>query len=222
MDNLIARHQMVDQQIRTWEVLDPRVLEVFSLVPREAFVPPEYRELAFADAPIPIGFGQCMLAPKIQGRILQALGVLPIETVLEIGTGTGYLAACLSLLASRVRSIDIHPEFTEAAKKIAARAAPLRAAANTPVEFETRNAFDGAPLGEYDAIAVTGSLPIYDARFERALRIGGRLFAIVGEPPVMDAILVRRVDDSEWIRESLFETVIDPLIHAPAAPSFVF
>jgi protein-L-isoaspartate(D-aspartate) O-methyltransferase len=221
MDNLIARRQMVDQQIRTWEVLDPRVLEVFSLVPREAFVPPEYRELAFADAPIPIGFGQCMLAPKIQGRILQALGVLPIETVLEIGSGTGYLAACLSLLGAAVRSIDIHPEFTVAAKRVAARA-HLRAAANAPVEFETRDAFDGAPLGEYDAIAITGSLPVYDARFERALRIGGRLFAVVGEPPVMDAILVRRVDQSEWIRESLFETVIDPLIHAPAARSFVF
>ena len=213
MDNLAARQQMVDQQIRTWEVLDPRVLEVFSRVPREAFVPPEYRNLAFADAPIPIGFGQSMLAPKIQGRILQALGVLPIETVLEIGTGTGYLAACLSLLGSAVRSIDIHPEFTLAAK---------RAAANAHVEFETRDAFDGAPLGEYDAIALTGSLPLYDDRFQRSLRIGGRLFAIVGEPPVMDAILVRRVDDSEWIRESLFETVIDPLIHAPAARSFVF
>ncbi|MDP9088826.1 MAG: protein-L-isoaspartate O-methyltransferase [Pseudomonadota bacterium] len=213
MDNLTARQQMVDQQIRTWEVLDPRVLEVFSLVPREAFVPPEYRDLAFADAPIPIGFGQSMLAPNIQGRILQALGVLPIETVLEIGTGTGYLAACFSLLGSAVHSIDIHPEFTLAAK---------RAAANTPVKFETRDAFDGGPLGEYDAIALTGSLPIYDDRFERSLRIGGRLFAIVGERPVMDAILVRRVDESEWIRESLFETVIDPLIHAPAARSFIF
>jgi protein-L-isoaspartate(D-aspartate) O-methyltransferase len=221
MDNLIARQQMVDQQIRTWEVLDPRVLQVFYSVPREAFVPPEYRELAFADAPIPIGFGQYMLEPKIQGRILQALGVLPIETVLEIGTGTGYLAACFSLLGSQVRSIDIFPEFTASAKSVAARAAASLADANAPVEFETRDAFDGAPLGEYDAIAVTGSLPVYDARFERSLRIGGRLFAILGERPVMDAILVRRVDESEWIRESLFETVIDPLIHAPAR-SFIF
>jgi protein-L-isoaspartate(D-aspartate) O-methyltransferase len=220
MDNLTARQQMVDQQIRTWEVLDPRVLEVFSLVPRESFVPPEYRELAFADAPIPIGFGQCMLAPKIQGRILQALGVTPIDTVLEIGSGTGYLAACLSLLGSSVRSIDIFPEFTVMAKSVAARA-HIRAAANAPVEFQTRDAFDGA-LGEYDAIAVTGSLPVYDDRFERALRIGGRLFAVVGEAPVMDAILVRRVDENEWIRESLFETVIEPLINAPAARSFVF
>jgi protein-L-isoaspartate(D-aspartate) O-methyltransferase len=217
MDTLTARRQMVDQQIRTWEVLDPRVLDVFSEVPREAFVPPEYRELAFADAPIPIGLGQSMLAPKIQGRILQALGVIATDSVLEVGSGTGYLAACLSLLGLSARSIDIYPQFTAAAT------ANLRAVPNARVQFETRDAFAAAALGgEYDAIAVTGSLPVYDARFERALRIGGRLFAIVGEAPVMDAILVRRVDDAEWIRESLFETVVEPLINATAAQRFVF
>ena len=216
MDNLTARRQMVDQQIRTWEVLDPRVLDVFADVPREAFVPPEYRELAFADAPIPIGLGQSMLAPKIQGRILQALGVSAGDSVLEVGTGTGYLAACLSLLGLSTRSIDIHPQFTAAA------AVNLRAVPNARVQLETRDVFAAAPLGEYDAIAVTGSLPVYDARFERSLRLGGRLFAIVGEAPVMDAILVRRVDNSEWIRESLFETVVEPLINATAAQRFVF
>jgi protein-L-isoaspartate(D-aspartate) O-methyltransferase len=216
MDTLAARQQMVDQQIRTWEVLDPRVLDVFAMVPREAFVPPEYRELAFADTPIPIGLGQSMLAPKIQGRILQALSVAANDSVLEVGSGNGYLAACLSLLARSTRSIDIHPQFTAAAQ------ANLRAVPSASVEFETRDAFAPAPLGEYDAIAVTGSLPVYDARFERSLRLGGRLFAIVGEAPVMDAILVRRVDNAEWIRESLFETVVEPLINATAAQSFVF
>jgi protein-L-isoaspartate(D-aspartate) O-methyltransferase len=216
MDTLAARQQMVDQQIRTWEVLDPRVLDVFSLVPREAFVPPEYRELAFADTPIPIGLGQSMLAPKIQGRILQALSVAAGDNVLEIGSGNGYLAACLSLLGSSTRSIDIHPQFTAASR------ANLRAVPHASVEFETRDAFASAPLGEYDAIAVTGSLPVYDARFERSLRLGGRLFAIVGEAPVMDAVLVRRVDTAEWIRESLFETVVEPLINATAAQRFVF
>jgi protein-L-isoaspartate(D-aspartate) O-methyltransferase len=216
MDNLTARRQMVDQQIRTWEVLDPRVLDVFAEVPREAFVPPEYRELAFADAPIPIGLGQSMLAPKIQGRILQALGVSAGDSVLEVGTGTGYLAACLSLLGLSTRSVDIHPQFTAAA------ASNLRAVPNARVQLETRDVFAAAPLGEYDAIAVTGSLPVYDARFERSLRIGGRLFAMVGEAPVMDAILVRRVDNTEWIRESLFETVVEPLINATAAQRFVF
>jgi protein-L-isoaspartate(D-aspartate) O-methyltransferase len=216
MDNLAARQQMVDQQIRTWEVLDPAVLDVFSQVPREAFVPPKYRELAFADAPIPIGFGQSMLAPKIQGRILQALSLIAADSVLEIGSGTGYLAACLSLLAFSVRSIDIHPQFTAAAT------ANLRAVPTARVEFETRDAFSAAPLGEYDVIAVTGSLPVYDARFEQSLKLGGRLFAILGEAPVMDAILVRRVDNAEWIRESLFETVVEPLINATAARRFVF
>jgi len=216
MDTLAARRQMVDQQIRTWEVLDPRVLDVFAAVPREAFVPPEFRELAFADAAIPIGFGQSMLPPKLQGRILQALAVTAKESVLEVGSGTGYLTACLALLASSTHSIEIHPELTKAAS-INARAVP-----SASVKFETRDAFSGAPLGEYDVIAITGSLPVYDSRFDKALRVGGRLFAVVGSAPVMDAVLVRRVDDTEWIRESLFETVIDPLINAPVPPKFVF
>ena len=216
MDTLAARQQMVDQQIRTWEVLDPRVLDVFATVPREAFVPPEYRELAFADAAIPIGFGQSMLAPKLQGRILQALAVTAKESVLEVGSGTGYLSACLALLASSTHSIDIYPELTKAAT------INLRTVPAALVSFETRDACSGASLGEYDVIAVTGSLPLYDTRFERALRVGGRLFAVVGEAPVMDAILVRRVDDTEWVRESLFETVIDPLVNALPANRFIF
>jgi protein-L-isoaspartate(D-aspartate) O-methyltransferase len=216
MDTLAARQQMVDQQIRAWEVLDPRVLDVFSEVPREAFVPPQYRELAFADAPIPIGFGEFMLAPKLQGRILQALSIGATDSMLEVGSGTGYLSACLSLLGSSVRSLDIHAEFTAAAT------ANIRAVPRARVEFKTRDAFDGAALGEYDVVALTGSLPVYDARFEQALRIGGRLFAIVGVAPVMDAILVRRVDGNEWIRESLFETVVAPLINATSAQRFVF
>src|SRR5260370_12171566 len=115
MDTVAARQQMVDQQIRTWEVLDPRVLDVLSEVPREAFVPPAYRELAFADTPIPIGFGQSMLAPLLQGRILQSLGVSGADTVLEVGTGTGYLTAAFGLLASSVHSIQIPAEFTASA-----------------------------------------------------------------------------------------------------------
>jgi protein-L-isoaspartate(D-aspartate) O-methyltransferase len=216
MDTLAARQQMVDQQIRTWEVLDPRVLDVLSAVPREAFVPPAYRELAFADTPIPIGFGHSMLAPVLQGRILQALGLNAADSVLEVGTGTGYLTACLSLLASSTHSIDIRAEF------IATAGANLRAVPQARVQLEARDAFSGASLGEYDVIAVTGSLPVYDTRFEKALRVGGRLFAVVGVAPVMDAILVRRADSTEWIRESLFETVIEPLVNATAPQGFVF
>jgi protein-L-isoaspartate(D-aspartate) O-methyltransferase len=216
MDTLAARQQMVDQQIRTWEVLDPRVLDVLSVVPREAFVPPAYRELAFADTPIPIGFGQSMLAPVLQGRILQSLAVNGTDAVLEVGTGTGYLTAAFGLLAGSTDSIDIRAEFTAAAT------VNLRTVPQARAKLETRDAFSGAPLGEYDVIAVTGSLPVYDSRFEQALRVGGRLFAVVGLAPVMDAILVRRVDSTEWIRESLFETVIDPLVNATAPRGFVF
>jgi protein-L-isoaspartate(D-aspartate) O-methyltransferase len=216
MDTLAARQQMVDQQIRTWEVLDPRVLDAVSAVPREAFVPSAYRELAFADAPLPIGCGQSLLAPKIQGRILQALEINPTDAALEVGTGSGYLSACLGLLAGSTRSIEIHPELSAEA------ASNLSAVRQARVQLETRDAFSAAPLGDYDVIAVTGSLPIYDARFERALRLGGRLFVVVGPAPVMDAILVRRVGEAEWIRESLFETVIDPLVNATATRRFVF
>jgi len=216
MDTLAARRQMVDQQIRTWEVLDPRVLETLAAVPREAFVPAGYRDLAFADSELPIGCGQCMLAPKIQGRILQALALSATDRVLEVGTGSGYLSACLSLLGGAAHSIEIHPELTAQA------AANLKAVPQARVRLETRDAFDAAPLGEYDAIALTGSMPVYDPRFEQALRTGGRLFAVVGTAPVMEAILVRRVDRTEWIRDSLFETVVDPLINATAAQRFVF
>jgi protein-L-isoaspartate(D-aspartate) O-methyltransferase len=216
MDNVAARRQMVDQQIRTWEVLDPRVLDALSAVPREAFVPLQYRELAFVDAPIPIGFGQSMLAPKLQGRILQALGVNAIDSVLEVGSGTGYLSACLSLLGASTYSIDIHAGLIDLSQ------ANLRAVPQAKVQFEVRDAFSAAALGEFDVVALTASMPVYDTRFERSLRVGGRLFAVVGEAPVMDAILVRRVDRNEWIRESLFETVIEPLINATAAQKFVF
>ncbi|MDE2295737.1 MAG: protein-L-isoaspartate O-methyltransferase [Gammaproteobacteria bacterium] len=216
MDTRAARRQMVDQQIRTWDVLDARVLDAIAAIPREAFVPAAYRAVAFADAPIPIGLGQTMLAPKLHGRILQALEVTPADSALEVGTGTGYLAACLSRLAARTRSIDIHPQFIDQARTTLA-ALPL-----APIALAVRDAFSPETLGEYDVIALTGSMPRYDARFERALAIGGRLFAIVGTAPVMEAILVRRVGTDEWVRESLFETVIDPLIGAPAAEKFVF
>lgn len=158
MDTLAARQQMVDQQIRTWEVLDPRVLDAVAAVPREAFVPSAYRDLAFADAPLPIGCGQCMLAPKVQGRILQALGLYPSDVALEVGTGSGYLSACMGLLASSTRSIEIHAELTARA------AANLSAVPDARVHLETRDAFSAAPLGDYDVIAVTD-------RFRSTMRV---------------------------------------------------
>jgi protein-L-isoaspartate(D-aspartate) O-methyltransferase len=215
MDTLAARQQMVDQQVRTWEVLDPAVLAALAAVPREVFVPPAYAALAFADASIPIGFGQTMLAPKLQGRILQALGIDASDAALEIGTGTGYLCACMDRLAAAVRSIELHEGLAEIAR------ANLRTIACS-ANVERRDAFDAAPLGEYDAIAVTASLPVYDRRFEQALRIGGRMFVVVGAAPAMEALLVRRVSETQWLRESLFETVLDTLVGAPAPDGFIF
>ncbi len=207
---------MVDQQIRTWEVLDSRVLNVLADVPREIFVPREYRELAFADSSIPIGCGQNMLAPKIHGRILQTLDITPRDRILEIGTGSGYLTACLALLGAQTTSIEYHEALSAAA------AQNLRSVAGARAQLQVRDAFGREPLGEYDVIAVTGSLPVDDRVFEKALAVGGRLFEVVGTAPVMEARLVRRVEADQWIRESVFETVIDPLINAPAPPRFVF
>jgi protein-L-isoaspartate(D-aspartate) O-methyltransferase len=215
MDTHAARQQMVDQQIRTWEVLDHRVLDALAAVPREAFVPAAYRALAYADAPIPIGFGQHMLAPNLQGRILQALDIDKGTAALEVGTGTGYLCACMSLLAGEVRSIELHAELAAAART------NLRAV-GASADVQTRDAFDRVPLGAYDAIAVTASLPVYDRRFEQALTIGGRLFVVVGQAPVMEAMLLHRVSETEWLRESLFETVMDALIGAAGPDRFVF
>ena len=207
---------MVDQQVRTWEVLDPWVLDALAAVPREQFVPDGFRGVAFADAPIPIGYGQTLLAPNLHGRILQALDIAPGDSVLEIGTGTGYLCACLARLAGSVRSLELHAPLAEAARHNVGRTA-------IPVTIETRDALAADSLGgPYDAIAVTGSLPCYDPRFERALRVGGRLFVIVGEAPVMEAQLVRRMSETAFTRESLFETVLEPLTGAAAPSRFVF
>ena len=211
-----ARRQMIEQQVRTWAVLDPRVLEALAAVPRERFVPEAWREVAFADAEIPIGHGQCMLKPALEGRILQALAPERGDSVLEIGTGSGFFAACLAQLAGDVVSVEIHADLAaNAARAIAVQGI-------TRVQVETGDAFARGDAARFQAIAVTGSLPVYDPRFERALAIGGRLFVVVGSPPVMEARLVTRTGDDRWLSEVLFETSIPPLLHAPAAPRFRF
>lgn len=211
-----ARRQMIEQQVRAWEVLDLRVLEALERVPREEFVPAAYRELAFADTSVPIGHGQAMLPPKVEGRILQALDLQPGDHVLEVGTGTGFFAACIGQLARRVRTIDIHAEFVSGAEATWRRVGAHNVAADV---------YDAMLLTErdaYDAIALTGALPVYDPRFERALKVGGRLFATVGTGPLLEARRITRVGHDEWVRESLFETSMTPLIHAPEPPRFVF
>ncbi|MGH8496354.1 MAG: protein-L-isoaspartate O-methyltransferase family protein [Gammaproteobacteria bacterium] len=211
-----ARKQMVEQQIRTWEVLDERVLDAIRDVPREAFVPPAWRKLAFADISIPLGHGEVMMAPKVEGRLLQALELSDSDHVLEAGTGNGFLAACLAKLAKSVTSLEIRAEFTDRARQ------NLRDAGIENVRLETRDAMQLDPTLRFDAIAVTGSLPVYDERFERALTVGGRLFVITGSLPVMEARRVMRVGDHEWTTDSLFETAMPPLANAPMPSGFVF
>jgi protein-L-isoaspartate(D-aspartate) O-methyltransferase len=211
-----ARRQMIEQQVRAWDVLDLRVLDAMERVPREAFVPADYRDLAFADMNVPLGEGQSMLAPKVEGRILQSLAVTPADRVLEVGTGSGYFAACLGQLARSVVSVEVRPALARAALE------NLQRNGTHNVTVEVLDAMTLTVDGEYDVIALTGSLPVYDARFERALKIGGRLFVVVGTRPVMDARRVTRAGHGEWTTESLFETVMEPLLHAPMPPKFVF
>jgi protein-L-isoaspartate(D-aspartate) O-methyltransferase len=185
-------------------------------VAREEFAPPAYRDLAFADMCVPLGHGQVMLAPKLEGRILQSLAVSPGERVLEVGTGGGYFAACLGALARQVRSLEIYADLADTARDNLARVGVRN------VVVETLDAMTLAAEDEYEVIALTGSLPLYDPRFERALATGGRLFAVVGEGPVMQAQLITRTGRSAWLRETLFETQVDPLVHAPQPSKFVF
>ena len=215
-DTVLARRQMVDQQVRAWDVLDEAVLEVMQRVPREAFVPPAYRELAYADTAIPLAHEQHMLRPMIDGRILQALGLQPTDSVLEIGTGSGFLAACMGGLAENVHSVEIYPDLASGA------ANSLRRAGCNNVRVETNDGFSLAAESCYDAIALTGSLPVYDARFEKALKPGGRLFAVVGQGPAMTANLITRTESGDVLRQNLFETQIDALIHAAEPSRFIF
>lgn len=216
LDVNTARRQMIEQQVRAWEVLDLKVLEAMERVRREEFTPPAYRDLAFADMSVPLGHGQHMLAPKVEGRILQALELRPDDAVLEIGTGSGYFAACLGALARSVKSIEIHPDLAASARASLARNNVHN------VSVETADAFAYTDATRYDAVVLTGSLPVYDARFEQWLAVGGRLFVVVGQGPVMEARRMTLNSPGELLHEGLFETVVDPLVHAAEPPKFVF
>ena len=216
MQTVNVREQMIEQQVRAWDVLDAHVLTVMREVPRELFVPAEHGYLAYADVEVPLPCGQRMLRPSVAGRLLQALLPEATEPVLEIGTGTGFLTACLRAMATRVRSLEVFAELADAARR------NLAALGMRDVEVVDADAWSFESGARYGAIAVTGSLPLYDARFERMLSVGGRLFVVVGEAPVMEARLVRRTAEDAWATESLFETVIDPLANAARPPRFTF
>ncbi len=217
-----AREQMIEQQVRAWDVLDARVLSILRSVPRERFVPDSQRFLAFADVPVPLPHDQRMLRPSVGGRLLQALELTGAERVLEIGAGSGFLTACLAAASAHVRSLEVFADLADLAR------ANLATVGVHNAEVITADAMQaGAQLQEegatrFQAIAVTGSLPVYDDRFERLLDVGGRLFVIVGEAPAMEARLIRRATEDSWITESLFETVVEPLINARRPAGFSF
>jgi protein-L-isoaspartate(D-aspartate) O-methyltransferase len=211
-----AREQMIEQQVRAWDVLDERVLDVMRKVPRELFVPQGQRFRAYADAEVPLPSGQHMLRPSVVGRLLQALLPAGSERVLEVGTGTGFVTACLRAMANQVRTLEMFPELAGAARR------NLTLFGLRDVEVVDADAMQGDGGARYDVIALTASLPVYDVRFERMLTIGGRLFVVVGEAPVMDARLVRRTSEDSVTTQSLFETVIDPLVNAVRPPEFRF
>lgn len=216
MNTDFARLQMVNQQVRGWNVYDEDVLRTLRELPREQFVPAACESLAFADTEIAIGHGQHMMTPTIEGRVLQALGLDGDERVLEVGTGSGFLTACLASLAAKVTSIDIYDDFLKAA------AGNLEHCGVSNVELLQMDATLELPEGGYDAIAVTGSLQTFDPRFVEALNPQGKLFVVIGNAPAMQAKLVERTDESDWLTLSLFETTLAPLVNGALPPQFSF
>jgi protein-L-isoaspartate(D-aspartate) O-methyltransferase len=212
MHTEFAREQMIEQQIRAWDVLDARVLGVL----RERFVPAAQDFLAFADAEVPLPHGQRMLRPSVVGRLLQALALAGRERVLEVGSGSGYVTACLATAGLAVRSVEIFADLANLAKS------NVRSLQLDNVQVINEDACQLRENNRYDAIALTGSLPVYDERWEQLLEVGGRLFVVVGTAPIMEARLVQRVSADTWSTVSLFETMIDPLRNARRPQEFRF
>jgi len=211
-----ARFNMVEQQIRTWEVLDQQVLDLMGQVPREDFVPEAYRNLAFADTCIPLEHGQTMMLPRVEARMLQALQVAPTDRVLEVGTGSGFVTALLARLGGHVTSVEIHDALQSGAR------AKLAAHAIENVDLYSGDASHGwERSAPYDVIAVTGSLPLLEESFQNSLAIGGRLFIIVGQEPAMEALLITRNSETQWATDCLFETVLAPLTGVEEPERFV-
>lgn len=221
MDIEQARFNMIEQQIRPWEVLDPTVLNLLSVVKREGFVPAAHKDLAFADVEIPIGSkgisGQTMLAPKIEARMLQELNIRAKDKVLEIGSGSGYMAALIAAKAEFVYTVEIDPELVDVARK------NLKEAGVANVSVDLGDAAQGWPLyAPYDVIVLSASTPVLPESILKQLKIGGRLVAVVGEAPAMQMQLVTRTEENAFTTINVFETVTAPLINATQRESFVF
>ena len=209
-----ARFAMIEQQVRPWDVLDPRVLDALMAVHREDFVAAEHRQLAFVDLPLPLAHGECMMKPVVEGRLLQALNLEPGDDVLEIGTGSGFVTACLARLARDVVSIDRHADFIAAARQ------RLDHAGIGNVRLETADALHWQPGRQFDAIAVTAAVATVPETFTQWLKPGGRLFVIRGHSPVQEALRLTRRDDMLHA-ESLFETDVPYLHGAEPVPHFI-
>lgn len=211
-----ARFNMVEQQVRPWEVLDPRVLDVLGEVKREDFVPAQHRKLAFADLSIPLDHGQFMMKPVVEGRLLQALELSGDEDVLEIGTGSGFIAACLARLARQVVSIELHADLAERARS------RIGASGIRNCQVLAQDAFGYQPSQGFDAIAVTGAVAAVPEAFTRWLKPGGRMFIVRGLSPVMEALLLTRQGPDLIDTRSLFETDLPYLKGAEPASRFEF
>ena len=221
MDFEQARFNMIEQQIRPWEVLDPVVLELLSVIKRENFVPPAYKKLAFADVGIPLGppenSAQAMLEPKMDARMLQELGIKTKDKVLEVGTGSGYMAALIAAKAEFVYSVEIDPALVETARK------NLQQAGVANVSVDLGDGAQGWSLyAPYDAIVLSGSTPVLSETLLRQLKISGRLVAVVGEAPAMQLQLVTRTEENAFNIINVLETVVAPLINAAQRDKFVF
>lgn len=211
-----ARFNMIEQQIRPWDVLDVRVLDLLKLVRREQFVPAASKTLAFVDTEIPLGYGAQMWQPKIEARVLQALDIQTGDSVLEVGTGSGYLTALLAKLACQVTSVEIQPEL----HAIALRNLVAHHIEN--VTLQVGDAAQGWGDSEYDVIVLTGSVPLLPDSYKQQLKIGGRLFAVIGDAPAMQAQLITRKTAEAFVTKTLFETDVAPLKNAQQPQRFVF
>jgi len=212
-----ARFNMIEQQIRPWNVLDQDVLDLLHVVKREQFVPAAYQNLAFADVEIPLPGGEAMLAPKFEARILQEVGVRKHETVLEIGTGSGYMAALLAHRAAKVTTVEINPETAELAKKNLANAGIHN------VTVETGNGAEGWAKGApYDVIVISGALEVLPEAFLKQVKVGGRIAAIIGQAPVMEASIITRTGENTYSTIKVFETNVRYLAGAPVPSHFQF
>jgi protein-L-isoaspartate(D-aspartate) O-methyltransferase len=212
-----ARFNMIEQQIRPWDVLDLDVLELLTVVKREAFVPDAYKSLAFVDTQIPLSGGEAMFAPKLEARILQEVGLKKHEHVLEIGAGSGYMAALLAHKARHVTTVEIDPALHALARKNLAE----NGVAN--VDVELGNGAQGwAAKAPYDVIVISASVPVLPEAFLQQLKVGGRLFVIIGEQPVMSAQLITRATDTRYDTVKLFETDVKPLREAVTPSHFTF